>query len=58
MFVYIRCSGDEEGVKRLVSGGKPYRFGVVQRCKEDVAALEKELVVRTMAVNSRIGKHA
>jgi hypothetical protein len=49
------CRGDVVTVAHLVEGGKPYRFGVVQRCLDDVKDLEKELVKRTMAVNSRIG---
>ena len=43
-------------MRQLVDGGKPYRFGVVQRCLEDVTRLEQELIVKTKAVNSRIGK--
>lgn len=37
-----------------MGGARPYRFGVIQRCQEDVIEFGKVLVEKTKAVTSRI----
>jgi hypothetical protein len=50
------CSGDVEGVRKLVNCGKPYRHGVIQAAIQDAQVCEADVIVKTKLLLKRIGK--
>jgi hypothetical protein len=44
-----------DGVRELVSCGKPYRHGLIQAAIQDAEKCEADVIVKTKAVLRRVG---